>query len=200
MPTVHLIDEPGTTPATHRGGQDGPRTNPPCPERHLIRSKETHHERQDPLCRHRRTRPGQLAGAVAQESQPLTRAEVNKAWAQAQADGTLRKNDYDYDANDFKAPSTLSRAEVIAEIAGAARPGADRPAAQPHLQPRWHGEPARLDACPGSRSRPRSSPRARDGTLRRTRLRRRDRAGRPPRAGAHAGPVLARTGAVGSGS
>ncbi len=44
--------------------------------------------------------------AVAQESQPLTRAEVNKAWAQAKADGTLRKNDYDYDVNDFKAPST----------------------------------------------------------------------------------------------
>ena len=39
--------------------------------------------------------------AVAEEVLPLTRAEVNKAWAQAAADGTLRKNDYDYDAYDF---------------------------------------------------------------------------------------------------
>jgi hypothetical protein len=54
--------------------------------------------------------------AVAQESQPLTRAEVNQAWAQARADGTLRKNDYDYDANDFKAPSTRSRDDVVAEL------------------------------------------------------------------------------------
>ena len=54
--------------------------------------------------------------AVAQESQPLTRAEVNKAWAQAKADGTLRKNDYDYDANDFKAQSTLSRDQVIVAV------------------------------------------------------------------------------------
>jgi Domain of unknown function (DUF4148) len=54
--------------------------------------------------------------AVAQETQPLTRAEVNKAWAQARADGTLRKNDYDYDANDFKLPSTRTRDEVLAEM------------------------------------------------------------------------------------
>ena len=54
--------------------------------------------------------------AAAQESQPLTRAEVNKAWAQAAADGTLRKNDYDYDVNDFKGPSSVSRAQVIAEM------------------------------------------------------------------------------------
>ena len=54
--------------------------------------------------------------AAAQEVQPLTRAEVNKAWAQGAADGTLRKNDYDFDANDFTAPSTRTRAEVIAEL------------------------------------------------------------------------------------
>src|SRR4051812_47814961 len=54
--------------------------------------------------------------AVAADDQPLTRAEVNKAWSQAAADGTLRKNDYDYDASDFKAGSARSRDEVIAEL------------------------------------------------------------------------------------
>ena len=52
--------------------------------------------------------------AFAQESRPLTRAEVNKAWAEAAADGTLRKNDYDYDANDFKARSTVRTKRVAA--------------------------------------------------------------------------------------
>jgi hypothetical protein len=66
--------------------------------------------------------------AAAQEGQPLTRAEVNKAWAQAAADGTLRKNDYDYDVNDFKG---RRRAAVprSSPRCGAARSGADRPAA-----------------------------------------------------------------------
>ena len=47
---------------------------------------------------------------------PLTRAEVNKAWSEAAADGTLRKNDYDYDAHDFKGRSTKTRADVIADM------------------------------------------------------------------------------------
>ena len=47
---------------------------------------------------------------------PLTRAEVNKAWSQAAADGTLRRNDYDYDAHDFKGTSTQTRAEVVAGL------------------------------------------------------------------------------------
>src|SRR4051812_33885984 len=53
---------------------------------------------------------------VAAEDQPLPRAEVTKAWSQAAADGTLRKNDYDYDANDSKASSSRSRDDVIAEM------------------------------------------------------------------------------------
>ena len=60
-----------------------------------------------------------LASSLAfagENEQPLTRAEVNKAWSQAAADGTLRKNDYDYDVNDFKGASTKTRAEVVAEL------------------------------------------------------------------------------------
>ena len=60
-----------------------------------------------------------LASSLAfagEADRPLTRAEVNKAWSQAAADGTLRKNDYDYDVNDFKGPSSVSRAQVIAEM------------------------------------------------------------------------------------
>ena len=57
-----------------------------------------------------------LAFAGENDVQPLTRAEVNKAWSQGAVDGTLRKNDYDYDAQDFKGPSTKTRAEVLAEM------------------------------------------------------------------------------------
>jgi hypothetical protein len=57
-----------------------------------------------------------LAVAGGNGQQPLTRAEVNKAWSQAAADGTLRKNDYDYDAQDFKGTPTKMRAEVLAEM------------------------------------------------------------------------------------
>ena len=57
-----------------------------------------------------------LAFAGDNADRPLTRAEVSKAWSQAAADGTLRKNDYDYDAADFKGASTKSRAEVVAEL------------------------------------------------------------------------------------
>ncbi|MGZ5131627.1 MAG: hypothetical protein ACXWJ7_02310 [Caldimonas sp.] len=59
--------------------------------------------------------------AVAGEAQPLTREQVVAAYREAAADGTLRKNDYDYDAHDLRAPSSRSRAEVIAELK-AARP------------------------------------------------------------------------------
>ena len=54
------------------------------------------------------------------------------AWAQARADGTLRKNDYDYDANDFKAQSTVSRAQVIAET---------QLPRDPALEAIWHYRP-----------------------------------------------------------
>ena len=57
-----------------------------------------------------------LAFAGENDVQPLTRAEVKKAWSQAAVDGTLRKNDYDYDALDFKGTSTKTRAEVLAEM------------------------------------------------------------------------------------
>ena len=60
-----------------------------------------------------------LASSLAlagENGQPLTRAEVNKAWSQAAADGTLRKNDYDYDVADFKGTSAKSREEVLAEL------------------------------------------------------------------------------------
>jgi len=54
--------------------------------------------------------------AVAGENQPLSRAEVVKDLSQARADGTLRKNDYDYDAQDRVAPSSRTRNEVLAEM------------------------------------------------------------------------------------
>jgi hypothetical protein len=94
----------------------GPKkTNPPCPERHFFDRRNL---TMNAKILYAATVALALASslAVAQEASPLTRAEVNKAWAQAAADGTLRKNDYDYDANDFKSPSSRSRAEVIAEM------------------------------------------------------------------------------------
>jgi hypothetical protein len=53
--------------------------------------------------------------AVAGEAKPLTRADVIADYQQAAASGTLRKNDYDFDKYDFSAPSTRTRAEVVAE-------------------------------------------------------------------------------------
>lgn len=54
--------------------------------------------------------------AMADETQPLTRAEVTKALDRAVADGTLRHNDYDYDRYDGRAPSSRSRDEVVADM------------------------------------------------------------------------------------
>ena len=54
--------------------------------------------------------------AVAGENQPLTRAAVVADYNQAAAAGTLRKNDYDYDAHDFSVPSTRTRDQVLAEM------------------------------------------------------------------------------------
>jgi len=53
--------------------------------------------------------------AVADEAKPLSRADVVADYQQAAADGTLRKNDYDYDKHDYSALSTRTRADVIAE-------------------------------------------------------------------------------------
>jgi hypothetical protein len=64
-----------------------------------------------------------LASSLAQagEAQPLSRADVVADLQQARADGTLRKNDYDYDAHDFATPSGRARQDVLAEM-GRARP------------------------------------------------------------------------------
>lgn len=54
--------------------------------------------------------------AMAQPNeQGLTRAEVQADYARAVANGTLRKNDYDFDKFDFKG-STTTRAQVVADL------------------------------------------------------------------------------------
>ena len=55
--------------------------------------------------------------AMADEGQPLSRAQVAAAWNQAAADGTLRHNDYDYDKLDSRSLSSRTRNEVLAELA-----------------------------------------------------------------------------------
>jgi len=55
--------------------------------------------------------------ALAGEVQPAaTRASVVADLQKARADGTLRKNDYDYDARDFGAQPGRARQDVIAEM------------------------------------------------------------------------------------
>ena len=105
--------------------------------------------------------------AVAQEAQPLTRAEVNKAWAQARADGTLRKNDYDYDANDFKAPSSRSRDEVIAEMKVPRDPALIGPLRNRTYNPGGM-ETLRVSSLPRAQVQADVLAAVRDGTLRRT--------------------------------
>ena len=137
--------------------------------------------------------------AFAQESQPLTRAEVNKAWAQAAVDGTLRKNDYDYDAQDFKATSTLSRAQVIAEMQQPRDPALIGPLRSRSYNPGGM-ETLRASSLPREQVKAEVLAAVRNGTLRRTdyddevvRTARRAPARTPA-------PVLAQTGKVGSGS
>ncbi len=105
--------------------------------------------------------------AVAQETKPLTRAEVNKAWAQARADATLRKNDYDYDANDFKAPSTRSRADVVAEMKVPRDPALIGPLRSRSYNPGGM-ETLRVSTLPREQVRADVIAAIRDGTLRRT--------------------------------
>jgi len=137
--------------------------------------------------------------AVAQESQPLTRAEVNKAWAQAKADGTLRKNDYDYDTNDFKAQSTLSRDQVIAEMQVPRDPALIGPLRNRTYNPGGM-ENLRVSTLPREQVKAEVLAARREGTLRRTdyddeivQVARRAPARTPA-------PVLAGTTSVGSGS
>ena len=55
--------------------------------------------------------------ALAGEVQPATtRADVVADLQKARADGTLRKNDYDYDARDFGTLPARSREDVLAEL------------------------------------------------------------------------------------
>jgi hypothetical protein len=54
--------------------------------------------------------------AMADETDhALTREQVVADLHQAQANGTLRKNDYDFDAHDFSGPSK-ARAQIVAEL------------------------------------------------------------------------------------
>ena len=105
--------------------------------------------------------------AVAQEAQPLTRAEVNKAWAQAKADGTLRKNDYDYDAQDFKATSTRNRADVVAELKAPRDPALIGPLRNRSYNPGGM-ETLRASTLPREQVNADVLAAVRDGTLRRT--------------------------------
>jgi len=57
--------------------------------------------------------------AWADESRPLSRADVVAEFNAAAANGTLRKNDYDYDVNDIVAGPTRARVDVLAELAKA---------------------------------------------------------------------------------
>jgi len=60
--------------------------------------------------------------AFADDNRPLTRAQVVAQYQEASAAGTLRKNDYDFDAHDIAAGiSTRARGDVVAEMAAARR-------------------------------------------------------------------------------
>ncbi|MEP6739052.1 MAG: DUF4148 domain-containing protein [Caldimonas sp.] len=57
--------------------------------------------------------------AMADPAQPVTREQVLADYAASAANGTLRKNDYDYAAHDFAGTSTKSRDQVVAEMVAA---------------------------------------------------------------------------------
>lgn len=61
---------------------------------------------------------GSTVAAIADEA-PLSRAEVSAELAQAVANGTLQRTDYDADARGAAAVSTKTRAEVAVELADA---------------------------------------------------------------------------------
>ena len=105
--------------------------------------------------------------AVAQESQPLTRAEVNKAWAEAAADGRLRKNDYDFEIDDARGPSTRTRAEVIAELKVPRDPALIGPLRNRTYNP-GGTETLRVSTLPRAQVKAEVLAAIREGTLRRT--------------------------------
>ena len=57
--------------------------------------------------------------ALAQEAQPLSRAQVFAEYSRAAADGTLHRTDYDDVARGSAAASTRTRADVVAAMAAA---------------------------------------------------------------------------------
>ena len=59
--------------------------------------------------------------ALADETRPLTREQVIADYNESAAAGTLRKNDYDFDAHDIVQGPTRTRADVVAEMAAARR-------------------------------------------------------------------------------
>jgi len=105
--------------------------------------------------------------AFAGDNEPLTRAEVNKAWSQAAADGTLRKNDYDYDTLDFKGGSTKTRAEVLAEMRAPRDPALVGPLRNRTYNPGGM-ETLRVSTLPRAEVKAGVIAAIREGTLRRT--------------------------------
>jgi hypothetical protein len=103
---------------------------------------------------------------MADEGQPLSREQVAAAWNQAAADGTLRRNDYDYDKIDARALSSRTRQEVVAELA-AARPN---PALVGPLRNRTYNpagmETLRVSTLPRAEVKAQVVAAVRDGTLR----------------------------------
>ena len=57
-----------------------------------------------------------LAGEI---NAPLSRAQVNAEFAQARADGTLLRTEYDFNRADQSVRSVRTRADVVAEFAAA---------------------------------------------------------------------------------
>ena len=111
-----------------------------------------------------------LASSLAfagEDEQPLTRAEVNKAWSQAAVDGTLRKNDYDYDAQDFKGSTTKTRAEVLAEMRAPRDPALIGPLRNRSYNPGGM-ETLRVSTLPRADVKAGVIAAIREGTLRRT--------------------------------
>ena len=104
--------------------------------------------------------------AMADEGQPLSREQVAAAWKQGAADGTLRRNDYDYDKIDASALSVRTRQEVVAEMA-ASRPN---PALLGPLRNRTFNpagmETLRVSTLPRAEVKAEVVAAVRDGTLR----------------------------------
>ena len=77
------------------------------------------------------------------------------------------KNDYDYDTNDFKAPSSRSRAEVIAELKVPRDPALIGPLRSRNYNPGGM-ETLRVSTLPRAQVKAEVVAAVRDGTLRRT--------------------------------